>query len=98
MGGRIFDGCASLTSVTLPAGITCISPSTFEGCVSLTSVTLPAELNLIQKLAFEGCTGLTDVHYPAPQAQWKAVEIEEGNDCLLSVTVHCSDGEIFIKN
>ena len=36
-----FEGCNSLTSVTIPTSVTGIGDGAFEACCSLTSVTIP---------------------------------------------------------
>lgn len=51
-----FNGCTSLTSVTIPDAVTEIEDYTFNGCTGLTSVTLPANLTIIGKQAFSNCT------------------------------------------
>ena len=38
---KVFSGCTSLTSITLPSGVASIGSSAFSGCTSLTSITLP---------------------------------------------------------
>ena len=50
-----FKGSTSLTSVTLPEGLTSIGDCAFEGCSSLTSVTFPEGLANIGCDAFYGC-------------------------------------------
>ena len=49
-----FKGSTSLTSVTLPEGLTSIGDCAFEGCSSLTSVTFPEGLANIGCDAFHG--------------------------------------------
>ncbi|MFR2154841.1 MAG: leucine-rich repeat protein [[Eubacterium] siraeum] len=41
IGGNAFEGCASLTSATIPNSVTSIGDSAFYGCSSLTSITIP---------------------------------------------------------
>ena len=43
IGSWAFDGCSSLTSVTIPNSVTSIGHSAFRGCSSLISVTIEAE-------------------------------------------------------
>ena len=57
-------GVGSLTSVTIPEGVTSIGDSAFCGCRSLTSVTLPESVTSIGNYAFEGCSSLTSVTIP----------------------------------
>ena len=64
IGSNAFEDCASLTSVTIPAGVTAIDASAFENCTSLTSVTIPAGVTVIDTSAFEDCTGLTSITIP----------------------------------
>ena len=60
-----FAGCGSLTSVTIPAGVTSIGGSAFKDCGSLTSVTIPAGVTSIWPSAFEGCGSLDRVAIPS---------------------------------
>ena len=61
----LFDGCADLTSVTLPAGLLTMGSNTFRNCTSLASVTyagyegeynaLPVNLSVLGSNSFESC-------------------------------------------
>ena len=61
----LFDGCADLTSVTLPAGLLTMGSYTFRNCTSLASVTyagyegeynaLPVNLSVLGSNSFESC-------------------------------------------
>ena len=59
-----FYGCAALTSVTIPEGITDILPSTFNECTALETVALPSTLLTIQNYAFNKCSALTTINLP----------------------------------
>ncbi|MBQ8341371.1 MAG: leucine-rich repeat domain-containing protein [Clostridia bacterium] len=59
-----FEGCASLTAVTLPAGIVHIGGRAFFGCRHLTAITLPVGLKTIGGQAFADCVALTSVTLP----------------------------------
>ena len=48
IGRSAFEGYTSLTSISLPDGITWISDHAFRGCSSLTSITLPDGLTSIE--------------------------------------------------
>ena len=56
-----FDGCSSLTSVTIPNSITSIGNGAFRNCSSLTSVTIPNSVMSIGNYAFGGCSSLRSV-------------------------------------
>ena len=64
IGGNIFDGCTSLTSVYIPEKVTSIGDSAFKGCSSLTSINIPESVNSIGRSAFYNCTSLTSIHIP----------------------------------
>ena len=68
-----FQGCASITSVTIPNGVSDIGSNTFSGCTSLTSVTIPDSVTTIGRHAFDGCTSLVSVNIPD-----KVTTIESG--------------------
>ena len=64
IGRSAFDGCTSLTSVTIPNSVTSIEDDAFFDCSSLTSVTIPNSVTSIGDFAFWGCTSLTSVTIP----------------------------------
>ena len=64
IGGAAFDGCSSLTSVTIPNSVTNIGTGAFYGCSGLTSVTIPNSVTSIGDGAFSGCYSLTSVTIP----------------------------------
>ena len=57
-----FSGCSSLTSITIPSGVTSIEGA-FSGCSSLTSITIPSGVTSIEG-AFSGCSSLTSITIP----------------------------------
>ena len=54
IGDNAFQGCTSLTSITLPNSITTIGEYAFRRCHSLISISLPDGCS-IGEGAFEGC-------------------------------------------
>lgn len=56
-----FNGCSSLTSVSLPNTLTSIGGSAFIDCTNLTSINLPNTLATIGSKAFISCINLVDV-------------------------------------
>ena len=65
IGGYAFNGCTSLTSVTIPSSVTSIVGYAFDGCTSLTSVTIPDSVTSIGEFAFHNCKSLTSVTIPS---------------------------------
>ena len=51
IGHGAFRGCASLTSLALPASLTSLGEYVFHGCSSLTEITVPASLTTIGYVA-----------------------------------------------
>jgi hypothetical protein len=64
MNAYIFDNCAELTQVTLPANTTKIGSGVFRNCPKLTTINLPDTLTEISGNAFEN-TALNNVVIPA---------------------------------
>ena len=66
--GNAFTGCLSLTTVTIPSGVTSIGYAAFNNCLSLTSITLPSGVESIRRLAFASCSNLTSISIPSSVA------------------------------
>ncbi len=64
IGGGAFEGCTSLTSVTIPDSVTSIGGSAFSECAGLSSVTIPGSVTSIGESAFFRCTSLESVTIP----------------------------------
>ena len=64
IGVYAFQGCTSLTSVTIPNSVTSIGSYAFSGCTSLNTVTIPNSVTSIGSYAFKGCTSLNTVTIP----------------------------------
>ena len=64
IGRGAFDGCDSLTSVTIGNSVTNIGERAFGACVSLTSVTIGNSVTSIGREAFYACYSLTSVTIP----------------------------------
>ena len=64
IGENAFDGCSSLTSVTIGNSVTSIEGYAFDDCSSLTSITIPNSVTSIGYGAFSGCSSLTSVTIP----------------------------------
>ncbi len=64
IGDYAFEGCTSLTNITIPDSVTSIVDWAFHGCTSLTSITIPDSVTSIGEYAFNGCTSLTSITIP----------------------------------
>ena len=64
IGKYAFEGCESLTNVTLGDSVTTIGASAFRNCIGLTSITIPNSVTTIGVYAFKGCYSLTRVTIP----------------------------------
>lgn len=90
IGGYAFYGCSSLTSITLPKGLTSIGVAAFSGCSSLTSINIPEGLTSIGGSAFGGTAwynnlpdGLVYIgkvlyEYKGTMPENTSIEIKEG--------------------
>ena len=85
IGDNAFQGCASLTSITIPNSVTVIGERAFFECTSLVSISLPDWLESIGGWAFWGCSGLVSITIPDGTAT-----IGKGvfADCD-NLTIHC---------
>ena len=79
-------------SVTFREGLEIIGKRAFESS-DISEIHLPSTLKEIQKGAFNRCEYLTVVHFDGTVSQWKAVNIENANDDIRKLTVHCADGD-----
>ena len=55
---------STMTSITIPDGVTTIGFRTFAGCTALNEITLPGGIESIEKGTFTGCTGLKKLVLP----------------------------------
>ncbi len=64
IGDSAFEGCSSLTSVTIPDSVTTIYMYAFGYCSSLTSIEIPDSVTSIGCGSFKGCTSLQSMTIP----------------------------------
>ncbi len=104
IGSYAFYGCSSLTSITIPDGVTSIGDWAFDGCSSLTSITIPDSVTSIGDSAFDGCSSLTSITIPdgvTSIGDWAfdgcssltSIDVDEQNKVYADV-----DGVLFSKN
>ena len=65
LGISAFEGCSSLTSLTIPSSVTSIGAFAFKDCSGLTSLTIPSGVTSIGYSAFSGCSSLTSLTIPS---------------------------------
>ena len=99
---RAFLYCDSLTSITLPEGLTSIGDYAFQDCSGLTSITLSEGLTSIGYGAFLYCDSLTSITLPSSLTSimnhafddcggLTSITVEEGNP------VYHSEGNCLIE-
>lgn len=93
LGKNAFYGCTSLTSVTLPQGITTIPENAFRNCTSLTQIDIPEEVEYISESAFMG-SGLTNVSLPSTISE---VSARAFKDCSALTSVTLPDNLSYIS-
>ena len=90
-----FSYCTSLTSVTIPDGVTSIGQFAFAFC-ALTAVTIPNSVRNIGANTFYGCTPLENITYSGTVEQWRELTTQccrWARHCPCEV-VKCKDGEV----
>ena len=78
IGDAAFEGCSSLSNITLPEGITRIGDKAFYACTSLSSITFPSTLSSIGSEAFMECHTLSE-------ATSMSTNIVIGTDCFTNI-------------
>ncbi len=83
-------GCSSLTSITIPEGVTSIGNNAFDGCSSLTNITIPESVTSIGFNPFKGTAWLNNqpdgvvyldnwlITYKGTMPECSSIEIKEG--------------------
>ena len=64
IGDYAFEGCFTLTTITIPNSITSIENNAFRSCYSLASITIPNSVTNIGWGTFWGCSSLTSIIIP----------------------------------
>ena len=88
IGSDAFNGCSSLTSITIPNTVTSIG--TFNGCSSLTSIKIPSGVTSIKSNAFTHCSSLTSVTF-GENSQLKSIGTFAFQGCNSLTTVTFGD-------
>ena len=80
-----FQGCSSLESVVINAGISTVYNQTFYKCTSLSSVTLNDNITTIREYAFADCPNLTYLAIPESVTQIYNSSFENDTNLTLGV-------------
>ncbi len=64
IGDYAFNGCANVSTVTIPNSVTRIGVNAFYKCSGLTSITFPVGVTTIERHAFSGCSSLSEITIP----------------------------------
>ena len=83
IGDYAFSDCTSLSSITIPNGVTSIGQSAFYNCFSLSSITIPDGVTSIGKYTFYDCYSLSNIAIP---------------DSLISIGLHAFDYCYFLSS
>ena len=89
IGAHAFQGCSSLTSITIPEGVTSIGDNAFPDCSSLTSITIPDSVTSIGSAAFSRCRSLTSITIPEGVTSI-GEDVFYGCDSLTSITINAT--------
>ena len=87
IGSQAFNGCSSLSGIVIPEGVPAIEAFTFQDCSNLMEITIPRTVTSIGIYAFDGCYGLSKVTFTGTRSQWNAIDMDDGNDPLLSANI-----------
>lgn len=64
LASHMFDGCTSLTQVTLADKHSYVFDYCFANCQSLTRIDMPKNMYMLASHMFDGCTNLTSITFP----------------------------------
>lgn len=76
---RVFQGCASIETITIPNHIESIGDSAFEGCENLMQVNIEDGVTSVGNTCFKGCTSLTSIQFPESVVSMGDAMFEECN-------------------
>ena len=63
IGQNAFIGCAGITSISIPEGVTQTGKSAFNQCSGLHTISIPASLKVLGASTFSECSNLTSVTF-----------------------------------
>lgn len=96
IGESAFQGCTSLTTLTIENGTVFIDDDAFEGCIALNNVNLPPSVETLSEGSFANCTSLTTMIIQnqnlsaVSSTPWQGLSIDafNGSACAAGLYVH----------
>ena len=85
---------SAIEEITVPENITVIKEGTFSGCSKLKKIFLPNSLMEINAKIIDGCSALSYIGYNGTREEWNNIEIDEDNEFLSGMDVHCTDDPV----
>ena len=73
IGNPAFKG-TSITSVTIPEGVTTVGMNAFQDCTSLQTVNLSSTVTMVSNYAFRGCTAITTITVAEGNTSYKVID------------------------
>jgi hypothetical protein len=64
LSARCFQGCSSLNTMVVPAGVTTLGDQSFQGCSSLNTMVVPAGVTTLGDQSFQGCSSFKNLILP----------------------------------
>ena len=83
IGARAFEDHRELRLIELPETVAAIREYAFANCGNLSGLRLPNGIQTIEKGAFYGCDQIAAVAKPYVLLNFRKVQIQEGNECLM---------------
>jgi uncharacterized repeat protein (TIGR02543 family) len=80
-----FEGCPTLTAITIPQDVTIIGTGAFKNCTNIREIILPGNITVIGNGTFLGCNSLQKINIPASVA---SIGYHNFQDCP-NLTVYC---------
>lgn len=87
IGESAFESCLLLKSVNIPNGVETIGRQAFLQCDALESVTMSSAVTVVEPFAFDRCFSLKNIYFSGTEEQWNAINVDDGNECLLNANV-----------
>jgi hypothetical protein len=97
IGNNAFDGCGTLTSVSIPNSVITIGIRAFQSCASLSSIVIPNSVTTIGNTAFRSCSILNSVTLPT-NALFTTIDINTFQSCSSLASITIPDSMTTISN